>query len=213
MAKRHKKQAQIISSDELVDLAVRATSANAGQRWAAVEDAWKLAANSKSRRVKAIGRLIARAMITDPCAGARVDAVDALGELGTASDQRALKAALSDEDPTVRAVAVSNYADLAGRKAISAARDALQDGDEVVRKYAAVALYDIMGPAAEEEIRSRLPIEPDTNARIGMLFVLADLGDKSATAELRKLRSHASARIRSAANNALADLSGRKSGA
>lgn len=209
-AKARKKKADSVTCEELLELALGSMSRNAIERLVALEDAWELGARTGSKRAKTVSRLIARAMITDPYVAARFEAADILGDLGTASDQRALKGALSDEGATVRAVAVSCYASIAGKMAVPAVRAALDDRNEVVRKYAAVALYELIGQAAEEEIRSRLETERWLNAKIGMLSVLAHLGDEEALTVLEELRKHELASIRSAAEHALEDIPGQK---
>jgi hypothetical protein len=192
--------------ERLYRLVIQAASRDWCARQEALGEAWELAANTDRRDVRAIARIIARALVTDAVDVVRSDALEALGEIGGPSDHRAVIQAMGDECVVVRSSAVASSGDLIGARAVPRIKAMLDDRHPVVRKYAALALYDTLGCTVTPELRRRLEAEKSQIARVGILFALAICGDLSARIELENLARHPDAKARASARELLAEI-------
>lgn len=165
-----------------------------------------MAVDTGDRDIRAAVRVAARALVNDPKAVVRSDAIETLGDMGGPGDHRIVMNATYDPDWTVRSSAASTAAEMIGAKAVPRIREMLRDRNAVVRKYAAVALFDAAGCSALEDVSPLIKKEKNNIARVGLLYVAAMCGNAPAREELALLANDPNMRVKSSASSLLEEV-------
>ncbi|MBA3726040.1 MAG: HEAT repeat domain-containing protein [Armatimonadetes bacterium] len=194
--------------DQVYSLLLNIASRDWCQRQDALEDLWKMAVDTGARDIRAAVRVAARALVNDPEAVVRSDAIDTLGDLGGPGDHRILMSATYDPEWVVRSSAVSAAAEIIGARAVPRIRELLRDRNAVVRRSAAVALFEVVGCSAEEDLSRLLKSERNKIARVGFLYVAAMCGRARAREELEVLAKDPNMRVQSPARSSLDEVRG-----
>jgi hypothetical protein len=149
--------------------------------------------------------------LEDEDARARAQAVSALADIGGDGAVAAMAQAMGDGDPAVRQEAVyalGDMGDLGDETAIQVLEQALMDPEENVREAAIEGFTDIGG---DESARALAVTLNDEDASLGeeAVYALGEIGGETAIQLLQQtMATHASASIREAAAEILAELSG-----
>lgn len=132
--------------------------------------------------------LLARLLLDTRLGPLKEDVAEILGVLGDSVAEAALRSALTDDEPGVRAKAAASLARLRVSAAVPEIAALLRDDSDAVREHALEALLDLGARAAAPELIALL-IDPDEDPyfRAEAARVLGELEIRDAVSHLREV--------------------------
>jgi len=145
-----------------------------------------------------------RRLLRDSSARVRMDAVDALGDLGDRDSAPLMTEMLNDPDPDVRREAVDSFADWGHKESSALITRMLSDGDANVRREAIVALGTLGASDASAQI-AQLLSDSSPGVRQQAADSLGVLKARGATAGLVQALNDSNEEVRGEAIAALGE--------
>lgn len=154
----------------------------------------------------AVADLTAAAQRMDLSPEARGHAVRALGNIGHASANAGLAAAMQDSDASVRSEALDAWLKIRGQRDAAPAVALLADSDLVVRRKAAAVVGRLAEASARVALEQQLASDEDPAVRRNAAWALGRIGDAASRTALQAAADDPSSLVRMSARAALRNL-------
>jgi HEAT repeats len=135
----------------------------------------------------------------------RLRAAEYIGDSDRASGERRpeLESVLTDPSPLVRSEAIESLVLIGNKGALPHIANLLRDKDAIVRSYAAGGIADLGGDEYKSLLEDTLRKEESELAKVGVLSVIAELGDRTKLSNLLHLLDSRDYHVRCAVANTL----------